>query len=108
MLKIADDRSVEVPVVLEGGVGLDELCRLAAGEMLAVAVETERRAYLDAHADVVDADGRRVVVGNGYLHVREVTTAAGVVEVSAPRVHDPRPDHRFTPVILTRYMSSSP
>ena len=93
---------------MEGGVDLDELCRLAAEEMLAVAVAAERRAYLDAHADVVDADGRRVVVGNGYLPVREVTTAAGVVEVCAPRVHDPRPDHGFTPVILPRYMRRSP
>jgi transposase-like protein len=108
MLKIADDRSVEMPADLEGGVGLDELCRLAAEEMLAVAVAAERRAYLDAHADVVGADGRRVVVGNGYLPVREVTTGAGVVEVCAPRVHDPRSDHGFTPVILPRYMRRSP
>ncbi len=73
-----------------------------------MAVEAERRAYLDAHADVVDADGHRVVVGNGYLPVREVTTGAGVVEVCAPRVHDSRPDHGFTPTILPRYMRRSP
>lgn len=109
MLKIVNDPSVEGPAGLEGGVvGLDELCRMAAQEMLAVAVETERRVYLDAHADVVDGDGHRVVVGNGYLPVREVTTAAGVVEVTAPRVHDPRPGHGFTPVILPRYMRRSP
>ena len=108
MLKIVNDSSVEVPAALDRGVGLDELCRLAAEEMLAVAVETERRAYLDAHADVVDADGHRVVVGNGYLPVREVTTGAGVVEVTAPRVHDPRLDHGFTPTILPRYMRRSP
>lgn len=108
MLKIVNDSNIEVPSALEGGVDLDELCRMAAGEMLAVAVEAERRSYLDAHADVVDADGHRVVVGNGYLPVREVTTGAGLVEVSAPRVHDPRPDNRFTPVILPRYMRRSP
>ncbi len=108
MLKIVNDPNVEVPTALEGGVDLDELCRLAAEEMLAVAVEAERRAYLDAHADVVDGDGHRVVVGNGYLPVREVTTGAGVVEVTAPRVHDPRPGHSFTPTILPRYMRRSP
>lgn len=65
MFKIVNDESVEVPSALEGGVGLDELCRLAAQEMLAVALETERRAYLDAHAAVTDERGHRVVVGNG-------------------------------------------
>jgi hypothetical protein len=47
-------------------VDLDELCRLAAREMLAVALEAERRAYLDAHAAERDDDGRRLVVGNGH------------------------------------------
>lgn len=31
-----------------------------------------------------------------------------MVEVKAPRVHDPRPDHGFTPSILPRYMRRSP
>jgi len=78
MLKIVNDESVGVPSALVGGVDLDELCRLAAEEMLAVALETERRAYLDAHADVIDEAGHRVVVGNGHLPTREVTTGAGV------------------------------
>lgn len=108
MFKIVNDVNVEVPSVLEGGMGLDELCRLAAQQMLAVALETERRVYLDAHADVTDEAGRRVVVGNGYLPTREVTTGAGRVEVTAPRVHDPRPDCGFTSVILPRYMRRSP
>ncbi len=67
-----------------GGVDLDELCRLAAREMIAVALEAERRAYLEAHADAVDAAGRGVVVGNGYARARQITTAAGRVEVRAP------------------------
>src|SRR5680860_1110375 len=108
MFKIVNDPSVEMPSALEDGVGLDELCRMAAQEMLAIALETERRTYLDAHAAVVDETGHRVVVGNGYLPVREVTTGAGAVEVTAPRVHDPRSDHVFTPVILPRYMRRSP
>lgn len=108
MLKIVNDPNVEMPSVSEGGVDLDELCRMAAQEMLSIALETERRAYLDAHTQAVDADGHRVVVGNGYLPARQVTTGAGMVEVRAPRVHDPRPEHRFTPAILPRYMRRSP
>lgn len=65
---------------------LDELCRLAAREMLALAPEAERRAYLDARVGALDATGRRPVAGNGYAQPREVTTGAGMVAVSAPRV----------------------
>lgn len=108
MLKIVHDGDGGVPAGAEEPVELDELCRLAAQEMLAIALETERRAYLDAFADVLDGDGRRVVVGNGFLPSREVITAAGAVEVHAPRVHDPRPGHSFTPAILPRYMRRSP
>lgn len=108
MFKIVNDPNVEMPSVLEGGVDLDELCRLAAQEMLAVALETERRAYLDAHAGLVDEKGHRVVTGNGYLPTREVTTGAGRVEVTAPRVWDPRPDQGFSSAILPRYMRRSP
>jgi len=57
---------------------------------------------------VVGGGGRRVVVGNGYLPAREVTTGAGTVGVTAPRVHDPRPGHRFSPAILLRYVRRSP
>ena len=79
---------------------LDELCRLAAREMIAVALEAERRAYLDAHAEVRDEAGRRLVVGNGYARERELTTAAGRVQIKAPRVHDRREGKRFCSALL--------
>jgi hypothetical protein len=78
MLRVAHDRDVHEDAVhehapVEGGglvegaaMDIDELCRVAAREMIAVALEAERRAYLDAHAEVRDATGKRVVVGNGY------------------------------------------
>jgi putative transposase len=90
---------------------LDELCRLAAKQMIAVALEAERRAWLDAHAEVTDATGKRLVVGNGYLPERTITTGAGQVEVKAPRVADKRhEDERepFSSGILPRYMRKSP
>jgi len=89
-------------------VDLDELCRLAAQQMLAVALEAECRAYLDAHADVRDEHGHRRVVGNGHRQTREITTAAGRVEVTAPRVDDRRDGHQFTSAILPPYMRRSP
>ena len=96
------------PVAGAGGVDLDELCRLAAREMIAVALEAERRAYLQAHAGEVDAAGRRLVVGNGYARQREITTAAGRVEVRAPRIDDRRDGKKFTSLILPPYMRRSP
>src|SRR3989304_4429331 len=87
---------------------LDELCRLAAREMLALALEAERRAYLEAHADVLDATGRRLVVGNGAARPREVMTGAGMVPVTAPRVDDRRRGERFRSALLPPYARRSP
>jgi putative transposase len=109
MLNLVHDASVVVPESAEAMiVDLDELCRLAAQEMLAVALEVERRVYLDAHADVLDGAGHRVVVGNGYARVREVTTGAGAVEVQAPRVDDRRAGEAFRSQLLPPYMRRSP
>ncbi|MFZ0173746.1 MAG: IS256 family transposase [Acidimicrobiales bacterium] len=87
---------------------LDELCRVAAQDMLAVSLLAERRAYLEAHADLLDATGKRLVVGNGFARAREVTTGAGMVEVAAPRVDDRREGERFSSAILAAYMRTSP
>lgn len=82
--------------------------------MLAVALEAEVAAYIDAHADQVDADGRRLVVRNGHHEPREVTTAAGAVGVRAPRVNDKRTDEatgerrRFSSAILPAWSRKSP
>ena len=89
-------------------VDLDELCRLAAQQMLATALLSERRLYLDAHADVVDESGRRLVVANGYARQRDVVTGAGPVTVEAPRVNDKRDGEKFSSQILPAYMRRSP
>ena len=89
-------------------VDIDELCRLAAREMLALALEAERRAYLDAHADQLDAAGHRLVVGNGTARPREVMTGAGMVPVAAPRVDDRRPGKSFRSDLLPPYARRSP
>jgi hypothetical protein len=67
MLKLVHDATataVDDPEAL--ATGLDELCRMAAQEMLAVALLAERRAYLEANAGELDAAGKRLVVGNGF------------------------------------------
>jgi putative transposase len=109
MLKLvhdADAVAVDDPEALM--MDLDELCRVAAQDMLAVSLLAERRAYLEAHADELDESGHRLVVANGYAQAREVTTGAGMVEVSAPRVDDRREGERFASAILPAYMRKSP
>jgi len=109
MLKLvhdADASAVDDPEALK--IDLDELCRVAAQDMLAVSLLAERRAYLEAHAGELDAAGKRLVVGNGFARAREITTGAGMVEVKAPRVDDRREGEKFSSAILPAYMRKSP
>ncbi|MCP3880847.1 MAG: IS256 family transposase [Sulfitobacter sp.] len=112
MLKLVhtDTDAVDACNELEeaSAVDLDELCRMAAQQMLATALLAERQAYLDAHADHVDATGKRVVVANGYARQRDVVTGAGPVTVEAPRVNDKRDGEKFSSGILPAYMRRSP
>ncbi|GGJ49399.1 hypothetical protein GCM10010121_070680 [Streptomyces brasiliensis] len=81
--------------------------------MLASALEAEVNACIAELADERDERGRRLVVRNGYHQPRDVTTAAGVVEVTAPRVNDKRIDEatgerkRFSSAILPPYRRGS-
>jgi putative transposase len=93
---------------------LDEIVRDGARRMLAAALQAEVAAYVEAHADRVDENGHRLVVRNGHHAAREVTTAAGVVPVRAPRVNDKRIDEttgerrRFSSAILPAWSRKSP
>lgn len=55
-------------------------------------LHAEVAAYVEAHTDEVDENGRRLVVRNGHHNAGEVTTAAGAVAVRAPRANDKRFD----------------
>ena len=106
MLRIVHDANAATPEV--AALDLDELCRLAAREMLALALEAERRTYLDAHADLLDATGHRLVVGNGSARERAVMTGAGMIAVQAPRVDDRRAGERYRSALLPPYARRSP
>jgi transposase-like protein len=72
----------------ETGSLIDDIVREGARRMPAAALEAEVNAYIAELAEQHDENGRRLVVRNGYHQPRKVTTAAGVVEVKAPRVND--------------------
>ncbi|QYX81277.1 IS256 family transposase (plasmid) [Streptomyces akebiae] len=93
---------------------IDEIVREGARRMLAAALEVEVNSYIAELAGERDGDGRRLVVRNGYHQPRKVTTAAGTVEVRAPRVNDKRVDEttgerkRFSSAILPPWCRKSP
>lgn len=59
--------------------------------MLKTAVEQELADYINERIEIVDEDGRRLVVRNGLLPEREIVTGVGPVAVRQPRVRDKRP-----------------
>ncbi|MBX6169740.1 MAG: IS256 family transposase [Thermobispora bispora] len=93
---------------------IDQIVREGARRMLAAALQAEVDAYIAAFADQRDDDGRRLVVRNGYHAPRQVLTAAGAIEVKAPRVNDKRVDEvtgerkRFSSAILPPWVRKTP
>ena len=92
---------------------MDELVRDGARQMLAAALAAEVAAYIEQFADVLDEEGHRLVVRNGYHQDRDVVTGAGPVSVTAPRVNDKRLDpetgtrQRFSSKILPAWSRKS-
>lgn len=71
---------------------IDEIVRDGARRMPAAALEAEVNQYIAELAAERDERGHRMVVRNGRHLARTVVTAAGPVEVAAPRVNDRRVD----------------
>ena len=90
---------------------LTGILRRGARKLLADAIETEVTEWIDAHATVRDAAGRRQVVRNGHLPARSITTGLGPVEVRQPRVRDRRSGadvERFTREIVPLVLNGPP
>ena len=113
MDKCESGRTAGQPEVVDlsgqDGSPLDAVLRQGARRMLLQAVEAEVDAYVEAHEDVVDESGRRLVVRNGHGRQRTILTPMGPLGVRAPRVNDKRTDgegrrFRFTSKILPPYL----
>ena len=106
MLKLVQDTSArgeEAPTTID----LDELCRLAAKQMLASALLAERQAYLDAHADLVDApvsawSWATATPRRGRLRWRRHGRG------ESPQGRRPPGGRHYRSVILPAYMRKSP
>ncbi len=87
---------------------LDDIAREGARRMLMEALQAEVTEYIDKHRELLDDDGRRLVVRHGKAQSRKVTLGSGTIPVEAPRVKDRRPGQRFSSQILPAYMRKSP
>ena len=65
---------------------LTEILRAGAQKMLKAAIEKEVSDYVNERTDIVDKDGRQLVVRNGSLPERVILTGIGPVTVRQPRV----------------------
>ena len=89
---------------------MDELVRAGAQRMLQAAIEAEVAAFVEEHQGLVDEEGRRRVVRNGYLPERTLLTGAGPLSLRQPRVRDRQGGEdaiRFTSSILPKYLRRS-
>ena len=105
MLRIVPSETAEQDALR---LDLDAMVREGPRRMLLVALRAEVDEYLAHHADERDEAGHAIVVRNGVAEPRKVTTAAGELEIQAPRVHDRRDGHRFTSAILPPWARRSP
>lgn len=110
MLRVVvdDDASAELRA------GLDEVVLEGARRMLIATREAEVDGYIEALAGELDEAGHRLVVRNGHAVARTITTAAGGIEIEAPRVDDRRVDPetaqrcRFASVVVPPWCRKSP
>ena len=86
---------------------LTEILREGAQTLLVQAIEGEVADWIECHANIKDQDGHRLVVRNGRLPKRKITTGVGQIEIEQPRVHDRRPAaeaEKFTSKFLPPYL----
>ena len=87
---------------------LEDLVREGARKMLHAALEMEIEEHLALFKNMVDEDGKRMVVRNGYQSERTILTGAGPIPVKRPRVDDralaAAGEPRFTSKVLPKFM----
>jgi transposase-like protein len=108
MSKEVTSEWAESQIASEGKSQLDEIVGLGARKMLAAALEAEVDDYIRRNASIVNGNGHRMVVRNGYAKSRELLSGAGKLNLRQPRVDDRRPGYSFASAILPPYMRRSP
>lgn len=76
--------------------------------MLQAALEGEVADIVRRFSDVVDDEGRQMVVRNGSLPKRDLTTGVGPITIQQPRVRDKSGSQKFTSKILPPFLRRLP
>lgn len=93
----------------EIGIGLDELVRQGARQIIQQVVEAELAELLAQFENIKTLQGRRAVVRNGYLPEREILTGAGALAVKVPKVRDRCGSGvKFNSALVPPYVRKSP
>jgi len=87
---------------------LDEVVKEGARKALIFAIELEVTEYIEAHKNLLDQNGHRLVVRNGKGKERSITVPVGTLAIKAPRVNDRRDGHQYSSKILPSYLRKSP
>jgi len=91
---------------------LEIIVREGARKMLQAALEAEIEEHLSRFKNLVDEEGKHLVVRNGVMPERTVLTGAGPIPITRPRVDDRALDamgeQRFTSRILPPFMRRAP
>ncbi len=87
---------------------LEEIVRAGARRMLQVALEGEVADFVEQFSDVVNEEGRRMVVRNGYLPERDLVSGIGPIAVQQPRVRSKGETPKFTSKILPPFLRRLP
>ena len=82
------DTQKQTAGLAEIGLGLDDLIRRGARQVIHQAIEAELAQLLDQYDNVKTLHGKQAIVRNGYLPEREILTAVGPVAVKVPKVRD--------------------
>ena len=88
---------------------LEEIIREGARKLLQTAIEKEVAEHIESLSAITDAEGRRMVVRNGFVPERSILTGIGPIAIKQPRVRDRREKKEtFTSSILPRYLRRVP
>lgn len=106
---MSKDKEKAVVGLSEIGVGLDDLVRRGARQVIQGAIEAELAELMERFGNVKTLHGQRAVVRNGYLPEREVLTGAGPIVVKVPKVRDRSGGGvKFNSAIVPPYVRKSP
>ena len=87
---------------------LEDIARLGARQMIALALETEIAAYMEQHEHVKTPAAYAVMVRNGYHQERRIATSAGPIAVKVPRSRSSHDSLKpFVSALIPKYMRKS-